>query len=253
VAKPRRKNSATRPLQPADFPPPKRISREKVSEICAGLGISDRHEAKLKDYLDKLVSDLRDRMRAKAGNRRDDRDRIIKIRKRITTAQYELNGLGIYGRLAVPAAAEQLAAILSSDFLRYHFPGDAPPRSMRQPGVEVYSNYVFIRHRAPDILQALLRDLESVLASVLPPLDSLPGARGGRQPLTYRQSAILDLASFWHEIGKKVVGTPNSDFVGFCRYIFEVWGWRTDGLGRAIPNAITVFRYLQEFPVRLRK
>jgi hypothetical protein len=267
VAKASRKSRATGPLQPADFPAPKRLSREKFSEICAGFEISDRHATELKDYLDELVSYLHDWMsQEKAANRRADRDRIIKIRNRITAAQYELNGLGIDGRLAVRSTADRLADILSGDWLRYHFPGDAPSRTtprvppprahrtMREPSLdEKYSNYEFIRHRARETLLALLRDLESVLASALTSLDSDPRARGGRQPLAYRQNVILNLASIWHGIGQKVVGTHNSDFVVFCNYIFEVWGWPTDGLGRAIPNAIKDFRSRQKNPARLRE
>jgi len=262
VTKASRKNSATGPLQPADFPAPKRLSQEKVSEFCEGLGISDSHAAELKDYLDELVSYLHDWMsQEKAANRQGDRDHIIKSHKRITEAQDELKWLGIDGRLAVRSAADRLTDIVSGDWLRYHFPGDAPskttyrvPRSTREPRLEEkYSNYEFIRHRARETLHALLRDLESVLASALTSLDSDPRARGGRQPLTYRQNVILNLASVWEGIGEKVVGTQNSDFVAFCHYIFEVWGWPTDGLDRAIPNAIKDFRNRQKNPARLRK
>jgi hypothetical protein len=37
----RPKLNKTKPLRPADFPPPKRVSQEKVSEICESQGISD--------------------------------------------------------------------------------------------------------------------------------------------------------------------------------------------------------------------
>jgi hypothetical protein len=241
VAKARRKKSATTPLRPADFPVPKRLSQEKVSEICGALGISDRHGAELKSYLDKLVSDVHRWMsEEKAANRKGDRDRIFKIRKRITAAQHELNGLRIDGRLAVRSSSELLAHILSSDWLRYRFPDDAP--RMREPGVEVYSNYLFIRSRAFDMLQALLRDLESALASALASLKLDPRTSGGRPTLKYRHHVILDLAEIWHRIRETPVGTPGSDFAIFCESIFEGMEWPTDGLDSAIPHAVKSWR-----------
>jgi hypothetical protein len=281
VAKAKPKNSAaagfeskrhkTGPLRSVDFRSPTPLSPEKVSEICEALGTSDRRAAELKDYLDKLVSHLRDWMsREKAANRRGDRDRIMKVRKRITDAQYQLKGLGIDGRLAVRSTAARLADIVSGDWLRSHFPGDAPsrtsllriprgiPRYERDPGRdreqdEKNSNYQFIRDRAPETLRALLRDLESVLDSALTSIESDPRARGGRQQFEYRDNVLLNLVNIYHLIGKTPVGTRDSFFAVFCKSVVEAMGWSTSGLNRAIPNAIKNFRNLQKNPARLRK
>jgi hypothetical protein len=138
--------------------------------------------------------------------------------KRITKAQDELKWLRIDGRLAVRSTAARLADIVSGDWLRYHFPGKAPsrttrfvPRSTRDPDLErrnweKHSNHHFIRTRAPETLQALLRDLESVLASALTSIESDPRARGGRQPLAYRHNVIVNLATIWSLMGKTLSG-----------------------------------------------
>jgi hypothetical protein len=241
-------------LQPEDFPLPKQLSREKISEICEAVGISERRAEEVKVFFDDLVSHLRDRMsNGKADNRRGDRDHIIDSHKWITKAQDELKWLGIDGRLAVRSTAAPLADIVSGYWLRHHFPGDAPsrrtlmtrgiPRSGRDPAhdreqEERDSNYQFIRYQAAETLRALLRDLESVLASALATIEADPRARGGLRPLEHRDNALLNLVNIWHRIGKKAVGTRKSEFVAFCHYIFEVWGWPRGGLDRAIPDAI---------------
>jgi hypothetical protein len=246
------KHVAKAKRKPEDFPLPKQLSREKISEICEACKISVQHAPELEDLLDELVTDLRDWMpREKEANRRGDRDHIIDSRKRIDQAQKELKWLGIDGKLAVRSAAARLADIVSGDWLRYHFPGDAPsrtsqlrisrdiPRFGRDPDrdrdrEQKHSNYQFIRYRAPETLRALLRDLESVLASALATLKADPRARGGRQPLEPRRHAIVNLAIIWRRIGKRVVGSPRSGFVDFCHRVFKAMGWRTRGLDSAI-------------------
>jgi hypothetical protein len=189
-------------------------------------------------------------------NRQRDRDRIIKMRERIDAAQAKLKSLGIDGKLGVRSAAARLAEILSGNWLRYHFPGDAPSRPMRavrrsprEPDPdETHSNYQFIRYRAPEILNALLRDLDAVLASALTSLASDPRARGGQQPLTYRHNVLVNLCEIWDRIGEDVVTTLKSNFVDFCHFTVEAMGWPTDGLDAAISPAAKDWRNLRNHP-----
>jgi len=250
MAKTTRNSSAVRRLQPADFPLPKRLSQKQFSEICEMSKISNRHAAELKDFLDKLVSHLHDWiLKDKMANRKADRDHIIASRKRITKLRDELEWLGIDGTLAVQSTAARLADIVSGDWLRDYFGGPSRttrvvPRSTRDPDRELRnwenrSNYYFIRGRAHETLQALLRDLDTVLASAQASLDSDSRARGGQRRLEHRHSAIVYLAKFWRDpIGKTPVGTPGSDFAIFCKSVFEAWEWPTNGLNRAIPKAL---------------
>ena len=240
-------------LQPKNFRLPKRISQEQASEIGETFGMTNQHAAELKDLLDVLVDDLHNWMpREIAANRPGDRDHIIKSGNWIRKAQNELKRLEIDGRLAVRSTAARLADILSSDWLRDHFPGKAPsrrvagrghPRSSRDPDLELrnqekHSNYQFLRYQAPEALQALLRDLESVLASALASLDSDPQARGGLKRLPWRDNVIENLVIIWHRFGKTPVSTPNSEFARFCELVVEAMGWPSDGLDSAIPKAI---------------
>ena len=116
----------TKPLQPADFPPPKRVPQEKVLEICESQGISDRRAAQVKNFLDHLVDYVHEMMsQEKAADRRGDRARILNMLDWIKNIRQQLQGMSIDGRLAVRSTAERLADILSGDWIRYHFE-DAP-------------------------------------------------------------------------------------------------------------------------------
>jgi len=247
-----------RRLKAADFPPPKQLSHDQVLEICKTLRISDRHAAQIKDFLDDLVDHIDDWMsREGAANRQRDRKHIENMRKQINATQSELRCLEIDGRLALRSAAARLADVLSGDRLRYHFPGKAPSKptlgGVRRPTREpvrgrtdvTYSNYQFIRSQAPETLQALLRDLDGVLASSLTSLASDPRARGGQQPLTYRHNVLVNLCEIWTRIGEEVVTTANSGFVSFCHFVVEAMGWRTDGLDAAIAPAVKDWRNLR--------
>jgi hypothetical protein len=251
------KKQKKRLRQAADFPPPKQLSQKQVSEICETFRISDRHAAQIKDFLDELVDYIDDWVSRKGtANRQRDHKHIENMRKQIDAAQGELRCLEIDGRLAVRSAAARLADILSGDWLRYRFPGEAPPRptlgGVRPPTREpvrgstdvTYSNYQFIRSQAPETLRALLRDLDAVFASALTSLASDPRVRGGQQPLTYRHNVLVNLCEIWDRIGGKVVVTLNSDFVNFCHYVVEDMGWPTRGLDAAIPRAVSHWRNL---------
>jgi hypothetical protein len=111
-----------------------------------------------------------------------------------------------------------------------------------------YLNYQFIRHRAPETLQALLRDLDSVLASALTSLASDPRARGGPQPLIYRHNVLVNLCEIWDRIGEDVVTTSKSNFAHFCNFVVEAMGWPTGGLDAAIPPAVKDWRNLRNRP-----
>jgi hypothetical protein len=254
-------------LQPADFPPPNRVPQEKVSEICEWLGVSHRLAAEVKNNLDDLVDYVHESMsQKKAADRKGDRGRISNMLAQIEDTRRQLRGMSIDGRLAVRSTAKRLADILSGDWLRYHFPSEAPSKPMlggrppmRQPtrGTTnedvIYFNYQFIRDQAPETLNALLRDLELGLASALTSFDSVPGARGGRQTLTHRHLVILNLANIWLRLGEKPVGTQGSNFAAFCAAIFEAIGWPTDGLESAIPDAIRSLRNRSKKRARLTK
>jgi hypothetical protein len=245
-------------LKAANFPPPKQLSQKQVSDICATFGISDQHAVQLKEFLDELIDQIDGWMsQEETANRQRDGKHIENMRKQIDAARGELRRLEIDGRLALRSAAARLADVLSGDWLRYHFPGKAPSKptlgGVRPPTREpvrgrtdvTYSNYQFVRSQAPETLQALLRDLDAVLASALMSLASDPRARGGQQPLTYRHNVLVHLCEIWHRIGENVVVTPKSNFADFCNFTVEFMGWPTDGLAAAIPRAIKNWRNLR--------
>jgi hypothetical protein len=247
----------TKPLKLSDFPPPNRVSRQKASDICEWLGASGRLVEEVQNYLDDLVDYVRESMsQRKTTDLKGDRDHISNARDRIIDIRKELLGMGIDGRLAVRTTAERLSDILSGDWIRHQFPNDAPSKQMlggdrapmRVPArvsteADIFhSDYQFIRGRAPEILDTLLSDLETALASALISLNSQPGALGGRKALTHRHLVILNLANLWLRIGKEPVSTPGSLFAVFCEEIFKAIGWPVRGIEAAIPDALKNLR-----------
>ena len=249
------------PLRPADFPPPKRISDEKFLEACEGVGIPDRRREWAKAYLDSLVDCFCDWIKEEEHrDRGNDLNRIESAQRRISAALSQLQGLERDGRDALRiSGSEPLARMLSADWVTHHFPRDAPSKPDRRQLVRQSARdstseyeglkYQFIWYRAPEVFKAVLRDIETGLASAVRSVRS----PGGRHALRYRHYFILNIADFWYRIGKKVVGTPGSDFEVFCDYIFKAVGWPTTGLRNAISDAVRHWLNSRKFRARLSK
>jgi hypothetical protein len=260
-------------LQPSDFGLPNRLSQDRLSEICDGFGISNRTAAQMRERLDLIINAMRDWMsqEPKPGGAAKDRERIDKISGRIAAALLELQGLGTEGRDALRSIAHPIGSMLSADWIRQRFPDDdvAPPpafnSSMRSPmhspernpergpppePEDTYPKFLFVEYRAQQTLTAILRELNSCLAT---PRKTLARDLGGRRPLKHRHYLILNLAALWHSIERTVLTSPNSDFAVFCQAIFEAIGWPTRGLNATIPAVLREWRYRQQKNGQLSK
>jgi hypothetical protein len=183
--------------------------------------------------------------RIKEDERRDPSNDLVRIKKaqgQISAAMGQLRGLERDGRDALRyAGSKRLATMLSAYWVTHRSPGEAPStpsaRHHRPQYAHHYEGLVhqFISYRAPEAFKAVLRDIEIDLASAA---RSLKSSRG-RHALVHRHDFILRLADFWHDIGKKVVSTPGSEFEVFCNYIFKAVGWPTRGLRSAISDAVS--------------
>jgi hypothetical protein len=207
-------------LRPADFPPPKRISDEKFSEACEGFGIPDRHRKWAKASLDDLVDDFCDWIKEEEHrDRGNDLKRIEKAQRGISAALSQLKGLERDGRDALRiSGSEPLARILSADWVTHRFPRDAPSKPkriaipsserplVRQSPRDSTSEYEglklqFIRYRAPETFKAVLRDIETGLASAVRSLKS----PGGLHPLRYRHYSS---PTFGTKLARRLLALP---------------------------------------------
>jgi len=94
--------------------------------------------------------------------------------------------------------------------------------------------------------RALLNLLELGLTQALEQMLHLPGARGGRRPLDHRKYGLVNLANAWHKLGRAPTSGANSQFLAFSEAIFAAIGWPTSSLASAIPDAITLWKNLNQ-------
>jgi hypothetical protein len=124
-----------------------------------------------------------------------------------------------------------------------------PPYRARRYFIEEESlnaRVEFVYRRPAQCLSAALDEIESGFVAALRALELRPGARGGQKPLAYRHDLIINLAEIWHDIGKQVSSTENSEFITFCTGFGGSIGWPEEGMGAAIPKAIKDWRNLTQ-------
>jgi hypothetical protein len=83
------------------------------------------------------------------------------------------------------------------------------------------------------IIAALKQFKEAIEAALL------SGKKPGRDPCKYRHYFIIDLAVCWEKIG---YDAASSNFLDFCKYVFEEIGWPRGGLKRAKDKALADLR-----------
>jgi hypothetical protein len=254
-----------KPLRPEDFGPLRNISESDFVDICDGFGIADKKRETTKTRLEQIVREMSNWIRndTRMLSRDFDRDRLQKMQRKITGALYELKRLGLQGKQALKSISGSFGPMLSAQWINMRFPGDdwaprkAPiedairrdrPQKLMRPDerspkyfieeLSAPSRHQFVRNRAPQTLEALLREMEHGVTAALRALNADPAARGGRPRLRYRHYFIMNLADLWDSLGKDVSGGPGSDFAAFCEAIVEAVGWPKGGLDAALPAAI---------------
>jgi hypothetical protein len=113
-----------------------------------------------------------------------------------------------------------------------------PIRERSDEQTETDRKHWFVQNRTADTLLAVLQEIEAGLGSALVRLNAVPGASGGRETLFYRRILLVNLAKFWHSIGKEVSGGPDSKFADFCVHVMHSVGWPTKGVRSAVSKKI---------------
>jgi hypothetical protein len=238
-----------------DLKSPRKISPADFEEICEAFGISNR--TLLRQQLDELVEVFRHAMEAEklAPDRIADTDKVRKALKYVRSARRLAERIGPVGVREFRHATPKISPMVNSDWLRTKFPDDpntpedldiwTPGRQFRHPDRDAEQRWNFVYGRTAGTMTAILRDIEDSLEAVSRALALLPGARGGRQRLTFRRDLLVNLAEFWSLQGCTVRTTENSTFVGFCDAVCDAIGWPLEGLSSAIPAAVSVWRNLR--------
>jgi hypothetical protein len=257
----RRKRQSRFHLRPEHFGRLRELSQDRFEELRLPQNTKAGLNSKAK--LDQIITGMNSLMDGERNvpTRSDDRARIQKMRAKILPVIDELRGLGRDGKWAIRSAAGPIADMLSIEWFRRRFPNDEWPSRwhgrtvitgrVRQPmrgplrsaeQIETDRKYWFVQNRTTETLLAVLREIEAGLVSILTTLNKAPRAFGGREPLRYRHIFLINLAEFWHSIGKSVLGGPDSRFADFCENVVYAVGWPTEGLRNAVPDAIKGWR-----------
>jgi hypothetical protein len=247
--------------------PPRKISPADFEGICDGFGIQQSNRTLLRQQLDELVEVFRRAMEAGklAPDRIADTDKVRKALKHVRSARRLAERIGPVGVHAFRRATHKISPMVNSDWLRTKFPNDPntpedleiwpPGRQFRHPALwqdlltrladrDAEQRWNFVYGRTAGTMAAILGDIEDSLEAVSRALALLPGARGGRQRLTFRRDLLVNLAEFWSLQGGKVLTTQSSDFGSFCDAVCEAIGWPVEGLSSAIPDAVRLWRNL---------
>jgi hypothetical protein len=258
----RSKGRSKSPLKPEDFGRLRELSQDEFEQQLKlpPFRLSQETKADLNQII-AAMNGLMDEERS-VPPRSGDSTRIKKMHAKISGMVDELDRLGRDGRRAIRSVAEPIADMLSIDWFRWRFPNDEWPsrygrtvlrEPVRQPirqqirgrsaeQTETDRKHWFVQGRTADTLLAVLHEIEARLGSALAALNAAPGAYGGRERLVYRHIFLINLAEFWHSIGQKVSGGPDSTFTSFCEHVVDSVGWPTKGVKDAVPKATKDWR-----------
>jgi hypothetical protein len=238
-----------------------------MREICALLRISGEGRTIVSELLGEITGAFGEQIerRRREPSRREDRQRLERLRREIVNAQHFLKRpTGPAGRVAFRAAGRMLGPLISASWLRARFPGEPltpvpnywpnddfrddgrdPARSIEIDDLSLQDRIRFAETQAPRVLSAILDHLIKSIDQAYGRIVHLPG---GRKPLEIRRFMLAALAELWHRIGRRPTTGARSQFGAFCEAIFEAMGWPTDGVNPALGDAIALWRTLYRRP-----
>jgi hypothetical protein len=241
-------------VRAADLPPPRRASDEDFDAICATFKIDRSERGGLRRRLDEIADEFAANIRGERlrPDPQADFARLHRILKAIRKARLELAApMGGAAERGLRTAAPSLQSMVTAGWFLAQLPReDEMPRIMSETSDtqheaerEMRPRIIgFARERPVDFLSAILADVEMTLLVGARLVVLLPGARGGRKPLTQRKYLLANLATCWDAVGRQPTSGPNSQFTAFCEAVFEAIGWPTTGVEAAVPDALSVWR-----------
>lgn len=238
-------------VRAADLPPPDRVSDDDFDVICLTFAVERGKRDYLRHYLDEIVDELAAKIQGKRlrPDRQADRDRLRRIHETIQKARRELEApMGDVAEFALQCGVPLVELMVHEYWFRGRLSGVIPteeeifkdPDEVRREMRPLL--HEFARDRSAEFLSAVLEEIEAALMTARTFLGWVPGARGGRQPLTQRRDLIVKLAICWDNLGKAPTSGPNSQFTAFCEAVFDAIGWPPTGVEAAVPDALGFWR-----------
>lgn len=226
----------------SSLPIPKQITESVFRELCLTFKISEKWRPFLRERLDTLVTEFAKMMREekRKPDRRQDRERLERVRRRLKEIETDIQNLGPAGRHAHILITPHIARMLSWTWLVKKVPLGSHMRPLGDVN-DVDSKFdarvVLIERRDGEVMCAILSQLRTGYETVLA---AFP--KGGRQPLHHRRFVIINLACFWEAMSRLVSTSPKSDFVAFAEQVVEAIGWPPDGVAAEVPKAMRYWR-----------
>ena len=217
-------------VRASDLALPKQLTEKHFINICSTFRIPLDARPAFRERLNSLVSESAKDMR-KTGNptdRKTQREYLENICRRLGEIETGLQRLDLFGRLAHISITRYVAPMVSWTWLLEKIPMArhvTPIRAVDGVGPNTFdARHFVIERRSIDAAYSIFQELRAGYEAALSAIKKQRGAKGGRQPLTYRRSFIINLALIWRDIGRDVAGGPKSDFVPFVEQVIEAIG-----------------------------
>jgi hypothetical protein len=229
-------------VRASSLPIPKLITESVFHELCLTFRISEKWRPFLRERLDALVTEFAQLMREekRQPDRRQDRERILSVRRHLKEVESDIQNLGPAGRYAHILITPYIARMLSWTWLAKKVPLGShiqPLGDVNDAGSEFDARDFLVERHAGEVMCAILTQLRTGYERVLADF-----SRGGRQPLHHRRFLIINLACFWEAMNRLVSTGPKSDFVACAEQVVEAIGWPPDGVAAEVPKAIGYWR-----------
>lgn len=229
------------------LPIPKEIPETAFRELCLTFRISKKWQPFLRKSLDTLVTEFAKMMREekRQPDRRQDRERINSVRRRLKEIETDIQGLGSAGRYAHILITPHIARMLSWTWLAKVIPLGSQMQPVGKVD-DVNSKFdlrdILIERRTEEVMCAILSQLRTGYEMVLADFP-----KGGRQRLHHRRFVLINLACFWETMGRLASTSSKSDFVAFAEQVVEAIGWPTGGVTAEVPKAMRYLRHRAKY------
>jgi hypothetical protein len=254
-------------IRARDIGCPRSVSDADFEEICSTFKIPPQERTNLRWKLDNLVEVFAEALKKseQLPDRKDDRKAVKRALSHIRKARTEFSKpRGHAAQKALGAFRQSIGSMVSARWLRDNFPTNPlvpqpkePPeprgprgeisRRLRSERYDIedfsmWERIGFVGDHPLETIGAVLSAVDDAIESALDNFTFLPGAKGGRRPLTFRHYFLINLAELWHDRQGQVLVGQRSEFVTFCEAVLEAIGWPTDGSVSAVADAVKDWR-----------
>jgi hypothetical protein len=220
-------------------PLPKRISDRDFEELVTPAGsksrdfeIPRRYAKEAKKSLDFIVDYIAEGMQTPGLKKKAVRVALGSALRALNAAQRHLKEISSEKSRVFRSLA--IAAMVNDDWLREISQGEFQPtpwsaRTPFGPNHGLAERESFVEQCPFEITAELVNEIEAALSPSFERLTAI-NKRGGVEAFPYRGDLVRYLIRMSESWGRSPIGGPRSDFVTFCKHVFEGVGWNPIGV-----------------------